>query len=103
MRKGCIAHRELKESAEKYDVSYHIVLACLPGKVDEFSTNDYSNTILPNGIESVLRRFAITYRNKWMVNKFNYIVTYVTNHIGSGAAQFKEPAERKGKGVINIA
>ena len=89
--------------AEEYGVSCRIVFAYNPSKVDGFSTNDYSDTILPDGIESVLRRFAITYHNKWMINKSNYIVTYVTNHIGPCTARFKEPVELEGKVVITIA
>ena len=89
--------------AEKYDVSYHVDLAYTPDKVDEFSTADYSDTIPLDGIRSAFRRFAIAYRNKWKINKSNYIVTYVTNHIGPCAARFKEPAELEGKVVITIA
>ncbi len=97
-----MVRRVLKELAEKYDITYYVVLAYMPGKKDEFGYDDYSNTILPDGIESVPKRFAITYRNKWMIEQSDYVITYVTNHIGSGAAQFKETAEKKGKIVINI-
>ena len=74
----------------------------LPGKVDEFSTADYSDTILPDGIKSILRRFAITYRNKCLIKQSNHVVTYITNHIGSGAAQFKEFAEKQAKMIIDL-
>ena len=97
-----MVRRVLKDLAEKYDITYHVVLAYMPGKKDEFSYEDYSDTIFPDGIESVPKRFAITYRNKWMIDHSDYVVTYVTNHIGSGAAQFKELAEKKEKIVINI-
>ena len=46
-------------------------------------------------------RFAISYRNKWMIEQSDYVVTYV-NHSWGGAAQFKELAEKKGKTVIEL-
>ena len=64
---------------------------------------DEPETLFPDGIESVPRRVAISYRNKWMIKRSDYVVTYVTTHIASGAAQFKELAEKQGKNVINIS
>lgn len=97
-----MVRRVLKELSEKYDITYHVVLAYMPGKKDEFNYEDYSDTILPDGIESVPKRFAITHRNRWMIDQSDYVVTYVTAHIASGAAQFKELAERKGRIIIDI-
>ena len=75
-------------------IQYAVVLAYLPGKKSEFSYDDYSDTMLPEGIEAVPRRFAITWRNKWMLRQAEYVVTYVT-HSWGGAAQFAEMAEKK--------
>ena len=58
-------------------------------------------TILPEGIETVPPRFAISYRNKWMIEQSDYVITYVI-HSWGGAAQFKELAEKKGKTVIEL-
>jgi len=97
-----MVRRVLKDLAKQYDITCHVVLAYMPGKKDEFSYENYADTILPDGIESVPKRFGITYRNKWMIDQSDYVVTYVTNHIASGAAQFKELAEKRGKRVVNI-
>ena len=72
-------------------------------KHDEFDPTDYSDTILPEGIETVIKRFAINYRNKWMIEQSDFVVTYVVHDGGSGAAQFKKLAERKGKTVIELS
>lgn len=79
-----------------------MVLAYVPGK--KYDTGDESpiDTFLSDGIESVPRKFAINYRNKWMIEQYDYVVTYVKHTIGS-AAQFKEESERKKKIVISIA
>jgi hypothetical protein len=63
---------------------------------------DYCYTILPEGIENVPKRFAISFCNKWMVGKADFIISYV-EHDWGGAAKFSNMAKRKGKKVINIA
>ena len=73
----------------------------MPPKRDEFDTRDYSDTMFPEGIETVHPRFAISWRNKWMIKQSDYVVTYVT-HSWGGAAQFAELAERQRKTVINV-
>ena len=95
--------RVLKELSTKYAIRYSVVLAYMPQKRNEFNTPDESNTLLPEGIETVPKRFAINYRNKWMIGQADYVITYVTNTIGSGAAQFKNLAEKKNKVVIELS
>ena len=90
--------RELKKEYPQID--YAVVLAYMPGKQTEYDV--YSNTILPEGIESVHPRYAILWRNNWMLQQSNYVVTYIT-HSWDGAAQFAEMAERQKKIVINLA
>lgn len=80
-------------------ITYYIVLAYLPKTRDD--TEDYSKTIYPNGLEKVPLRFAITQRNKWMINNSDYLVCYV-NHPFSNANKFKEFAIKKGKQIINL-
>ena len=90
--------RVLKELATSYPIKFYVVLAYLPEK----NSGMDCETVFPEGLETVPKRFAISYRNKWMVEKSDYVVTYVTHHIGSGAAQFKVLAEKQGKKVIEI-
>ena len=97
-----MVQRMLKELAASYPIKFYVVLAYLPEKRRALSFIDEAETLLPDGIETVPKRFAISYRNKWMVEKSDYAVTYVTHHIGSGAAAFKSLAERRGKTVIEI-
>ena len=91
----------LKELKENYpQINYWIVLAYMPNKPDNFS--DYTMTILPEGIENVNPRYAISWRNRWMLKRSENVVTYIT-HSWGGAAQFAEQAVRQKKRVINIA
>ena len=91
------ALRELKE--EYPQINYAVVLAYIPGKQTEY--DDYSDTMLPEGIESVHPRYAIYWRNNWMLRQSDYVVTYIT-HTWGGAAQYAEKAKRQKKTVINI-
>ena len=92
-----MVRRQLEDLSRTYPIKYYVVLAYMPSKND---TPD-EHSILPEGIESVPRRFAINYRNKWMLNKSDIVVTYVTRPIG-GAWEFKRMAEKQGKVNINL-
>ena len=97
-----IVRSVLKELVSQYShINYAVVLERIPPKRDEFDTRDYSDTMLPEGIETVHPRFAISWRNKWMIKQSDYVVTYVT-HSWGGAAQFAELAEKQKKTVINV-
>lgn len=98
-----IVRSTLKDLQRVYpQIQYAVVLAYLPGKNPEFGSEDYSDTMLPEGIEAVPRRFAITWRNKWMLRQADYVVTYVT-HSWGGAAQFAELAAKKGKKIYSLS
>ena len=90
----------LKELKVKYPhIRYTVVLAYMP---DEHIKEVYGeDTLYPDGLETVPRRFAISKRNDWMIQHSGYAVCYV-HKITGGAAKFREKAERKGLRIINI-
>ena len=90
--------RELKK--EYPQINYAVVLAYIPGQQNEY--DNYSDTMLPEGIESVHPRYAISWRNNWMLRQSDYVVTYIT-HSWGGAAQYAAKAARQGKIVVNLA
>ena len=95
-----MVRRQLEDLSQTYPITYNVVLAYLPTKKSEY--DDYTNTILPEGIETAPKRFAISYRNKWMTQQADTVVTYVTRTYG-GAWQFKAMAERQGKLIIELS
>ncbi len=95
-----MVRRQLEELSQTYPITYSVVLAYLPTNKSEY--DDLTNTILPEGIETVPKRFAISWRNKWMIQQADIVVTYVTHTYG-GAWQFKTMAERQGKTVIELS
>ncbi len=82
-------------------ITYFVVLAYMPGENNHFGYNYYSDTIYPDGLENTPPKFAISKRNNWMINKSDYVVTYVKHNFG-GASKFKEIAKKKGKQIINL-
>ena len=83
-------------------ISYSIVLAYLPEREKEHNQPSYTETIYPEGLEDTPPRFAISKRNKWMVQQSEYVIAYVEHSFG-GAAQFTEYARKKHRMVINLA
>ena len=92
----------LRELSAKYPhIRYGVVLERLPRKRGAFDSRDFSDTMLPEGIETVHPRYAISWRNNWMLKQSDAVVTYIT-HPWGGAAQFAEKAVRQKKWVINL-
>ena len=90
----------LRKLAVKYPtISYAVVLAYMPQQANEYE--DYSDTMLPEGIENIHPRYAISWRNKWMLDRSDFVISYVT-HSWGGAAKYVADAKRHGKIVIPL-
>ena len=77
-RFDAIVRSELRDLQQAYpQINYAVVLAYMPAKQTEY--DDYSDTMLPEGIESVHPRYAISWRNNWMLKQSDYVVTYITH------------------------
>lgn len=96
-----MAQSVLKQALQEYpQITCHIVLSYIP--VDKDSEQYALPTLVPEGIESVPKRFAISFSNNYMVNKCDTVVCYISRDWG-GATQFVNKAEKKGKVIINLA
>ena len=92
-----MVRHQLEDLSKIYPIKYYVVLAYMPSKNDVPD----EHSILPEGIETVPRRFAINYRNKWMLTKSDIVVTYVNRPIG-GAWEFKQMAEKLRKNIVRL-
>lgn len=93
-----LCYRILKEIEFQYKyIKIFRVLAYL--KNDNKFLED---SLYPLGIEKVPKRFAIPFRNKWMIRKSDYVISYVTRSVG-GASKFADMAIKQNRIVINIA
>ena len=90
----------LKELKVKYPhIRYTVVLAYMP---DEHIKEVYGeDTLYPDGLETVPKRFAISKRNDWLIAHSCIAVCYV-HKITGGAAKFREKAEKKGLQIIDV-
>ena len=61
----------------------------------------YDSTVYPE-IEDKPLKFAISYRNKWMVQKADYVIAFIERSFG-GAYQTYKYAKSMGKKIFNIA
>ncbi len=61
----------------------------------------YDSILYPD-IENVPPRFAISHRNKYMIEKADFVIAYV-DHDWGGAYKTYKHAKRKGKVVFNLA
>ena len=99
-RFDALVRSELRDLQREYpQINYAVVLAYMPSKQTEY--DDYSDTMLPEGIESVHPRYAISWRNNWILKQSDYVVTYIT-HSWGGAAQYAKQANHLKKRVFNI-
>lgn len=97
-RFDALVRAELCKLQEEYPhIHYTVVLAYMPQK----RSDNYSDTMLPEGIESVHPRYTISWRNNWMLRQSDYVVAYVT-HSWGGAAQFAKKATAQHKTVVYI-
>ena len=93
-----MARSVLRELAAEYpEIDYTVVLAYVPQPGQAWET--MKDTMLPEGIETVSPRYAIVWRNRWMLRQADCVVAYITRDWG-GAAQFVRQAQRQNKPVI---
>lgn len=59
------------------------------------------DSILYPGIEDKPKRYAIVYRNQYMVEKADYVIAYVSHDWG-GAYTMYRYAKKKGKEIFNL-
>jgi len=95
-----LALSSLKKLSVKYpEIRYNVVLAYLP---DEKSNPIDAETLYPEGIENVPKRFCISWRNNWLIDHSQYVICYVS-HLTGGASRFMELAIKRNRTVINLS
>lgn len=98
-----IVQRVLSEVSKEYaDLNCYVVLAYIPQKKQKNLFYHDLPTLLPEGIEKVLPRFAIPWRNQWMIQRADYVVAYTQVNPNGKAADFAKYAGKKGKIVIQV-
>ncbi len=77
-------------------IDYFVVLAYMP-KNDVFECP----TLFPEELDNVPKRYAISYRNKYMIDKSDFVVAYISRNFGGAYKSFAK-AKKMNKRVINL-
>lgn len=70
-------------------------------KIEDYLLNGIYDSVVYPELENTPMRFAITNRNKWMIERADLIIAYVEYEYGGAYKAFKY-AYKKGKIVINL-
>ena len=94
-----LAASVLRKQKKRYQqIELVLVLAYLKARQD---ISCYDSTVYPP-LETVPRRFAISHRNRWMIESTDVVVAYVLRDWG-GAATTLQYAKQKKKPIISFA
>ncbi len=94
-----LAYYALRQMRKSYPhIRITVVLAYMPSAKDDRYSED---SLLPEGIETVPKRFAINYRNEWMLRHSTHVISYVVRIFG-GAARYVDLARKKNKTIISL-
>ncbi len=95
-----LVYNVLCELEKRYSIQIFVVLAYL-NRVSDVEYYDSKKTIFPDELTKTPLRFAIRRRNTFMIDKCNYLITYL-NTPYSNAYNNVEEAFRKKKQIINL-
>lgn len=84
------------ENVPEFD--YAVVQAYFPNRQPFYVRYRPEETMLPEGIEKVHPKFAISWRNDWMIRHSDHVVGFV-DHDWGGAARYIRKAQKMGKKV----
>ena len=93
-----LAARAVKQAAMKHKNIVSILV--IPYLEHKYNKELYDGTVYPD-LERVPKRYAISKRNKWMVDNSDIVISYV-DHDWGGAAKTLEYAKKKGKTIISL-
>ncbi|OUP11615.1 hypothetical protein [Anaeromassilibacillus sp. An200] len=93
-----MARKSLYKLQQSYPwIQIAIVLAYLPHTREELS----KDTLYPEGLENVPPKYAIIYRNRWMIDHCDYLISYVTRSYG-GAVRMLSYAMQKKRTIFSL-
>ena len=80
-------------------IKVYVILDYLPSEKENYFG---LSAIMPDGFEQAPKRFAMSYRNRWMINECDLAVVYYYDVTGN-TRKHVDMLERKNKTIINIA
>lgn len=98
------AVRTAKRQHPELEIKLILVLPYMSNKLNtdkEYYDDCFDDVYIPMGLADTHYKSAITKRNRWMVDKADYLIAYVRRDFGGAFATMKY-AKRLGKTVINL-
>ena len=95
-----IVYALLCEIESRYNIEVYVVLAYLK-QMKEYRQYDQSKTLFPDVLTKTPPQFAINRRNQYMIDKAQYVITYMNNTF-SNTYSVVDRAIKKGITVINV-
>ena len=93
----CLVLKTLRECRELFpNIDYCVVLAYMP-KNENY---DYP-TIFPEELANKPKRYAISYRNKYLIDNSEFVIAYISRNFGGAYNSFSK-AQKMNKNVINL-
>ena len=99
------AVRRAKRKYPNKQISLELVLPYLTQELNEnklYYESNFDDVVIPIELAGVHYKSAITKRNRWMVEKSDWLIAFVYRDFG-GAYTTLRYAEKKGLQIINLA
>lgn len=99
------AVRAAKRKYPQKKISLALVLPYMSNRLNtdkEYYEYCYDEIIIPSEIAGVHYKSAITMRNRWIIDRVNYLIAFVYRDFG-GALETVKYARKQGKTIINLA
>lgn len=81
------------------NIRYRVVLAYLPTEKRQWE--DMTDTMYPEGLENIHPKYAIEWRNRYLIDSAEVCLCYLNRTFG-GAYKFARLARKRGLRVINL-
>lgn len=95
-----LVYQVLCELEKRYEIEIFVVLAYLNRTIQD-AYYDMEKTIFPEELTSIPLRFSIRRRNSFMIDKAEFVVTYMNTSLSNTYNNVAE-AVRKKKRIINL-
>ena len=95
-----VRHELIRLRVRYPQIRIFVILAYMPRHKAEYRDEEIP-TLLPEGIERVPKRYAICFRNQWMLERADCVITYV-RYDSNGAGKYAQLAEKQGKQVLRL-
>lgn len=99
------AVRTAKRRHPELDIKLMVVLPYMMAKINtdkDFYKNLYDDIIIPMELSDAHYKSAITKRNRWIIDRSDFLIAYVYRDFG-GAYTTLKYANRMNKEIINLA